>query len=231
MSVEYYHLTPVVLDDNMYISFGGRTGTSTASQRDAAYQASEQMMIRELRSFLIPTTVTGTWEFNNFFPKRYRLPFFHVQSIDAVTILSQQSLCSCTITEKDGCAFIVDNLYGVIDVRQLVSTGSACGCNLGCPYQVKVAFTSGLPTGVAADDASLHLALTIIAELFLLEIIDPKALEGGPGDPGVQEWVSMGYGEKRTKLMKTIFGSSARANRAKTLVKHLTPKMAGKLGR
>jgi hypothetical protein len=231
MSVEYYHLDSVVLDDDMYIDYGGRTGTSTAAQRSAAYQAAEQMMIRELRSFLIPTTVTGTWEFNNFYPKRYRLPFFHVKSIDAVSILSQQSLCNCTITERDGCAFIVDSLYGVVDIRQLVSSGLACGCSLECPYQVRVAFTSGLPTGVAANDSQLHLALTIVAELFLLEIIDPKALEGGPGDAGVQEWVSMGYGEKRTKLMRTVFGSSARANKAKELVQHLTPKVAGKLGR
>jgi hypothetical protein len=230
MSVEYYHLAPVIMTDAIYEAYGGRIGTSTPQQRVAAYQIAETFMMRELTSFLLPTTVTGTFEYSSWLPKRYQLPFYHLISIDAVTILSQTSLCNCETRRDNACAFIADGKYGYIDVRALTNAYLACGCSLEIPYQVQIAFTAGLPTGVAANDAALHLGLTIAAELSLLEIIDPKGLEGGPGDQGVQEWVSMGYGEKRTPLFDTVFGSSARANRVKKLVQHLTPKTAMKLG-
>jgi hypothetical protein len=98
------------------------------------------------------------------------------------------------------------------------------------PYQALIAYTAGLPTGVAALDPRLHQALTIAAEIALLEIIDPAANEGGPGDPGINEFVNMGYGEKRVHLLRTTFGNSARANKAKQLVSHLHMKTALKLG-
>ena len=230
MTMEYFHLSPVILNDSVFTSYGGRTGTSLPAQRQAAYLSAEIQMIKELGTFLLPTAVTGTWEYSSLYPSRLELPSHHVISIDAVTMLSQESICNCNISEDSGCSFIVDSLYGYIDVRQLTSSYIACGCSLAAPYQVRVAYTAGLPTGVAALDSSLHLALTIVAELVLFEIVDAKALEGGPGDPGVQEWVSMGYGEKRTKLSKTVFGSSARANKAKQLVEHLVPKKALKMG-
>ena len=230
MSVEYYHLSPVILTDEIYEAYGGRIGGSTAQQRQAAYQIAETFMMRELASFLLPTTVTGTFEYGSWHTKRYQLPYFHIISIDAVTILSQKSLCTCETRRDAGCVFVADNKYGYVDVRALTNAYLACGCSLQVPYQVEIAFTAGLPTGVAANDAALHLGLTIAAELSLLEIIDPGGLEGGPGDQGVQEWVSMGYGEKRYPLFDTVFGSSARANRVKKLVQHLTPKVAMKLG-
>jgi len=230
MSVEYYHLIPVILTDALYTAFGGRTGTSTAAQRRAAYQIGESQMIRELGTFLLPTTVTGTFKYFHGMPSRLELPHHHMISVDATTILSQESLCNCNISEDAGCSFIVDSMYGYIDVRRLTSAYLGCGCSIEIPYQMRIAYTAGLPTGTAANDASLHLALTIVAELNLLEVIDPAALEGGPGDPGIREYVSMGYGEKRMPLEATVFGSSARANKAKQLVEHLTPKVAFKLG-
>lgn len=231
MSVEYYHLSPVIMTDDVYSDFGGRTGTSTPSQRQAAYLIAETEMMLELKTFLLPTTVTGTFLFGSPYSRRIRLPHHHLISIDAVTILSQESLCNCDIDEDAGCAYIVDGKFGFIDVKQLTSSLLACGCSLGLPYQVRTAYTAGLPTGVAAQDSSLHLALTMIAEIALLEVIDPGGLEGGPGDPGVQDWVSMGYGEKRVKLSRTVFGSSPRANKAKLLVKHLNPKVVLGLGK
>lgn len=230
MTFDYYHLTPVILDDDLYETYGGRTGTSTAAQRQAAYAIAEMQMIREIGTLLQPTTVTGTFLFQPDGHNRYQLPLNRIISIDAVTILSQESACNCNIDEEEGCAFIADSSFGYIDIRRLTNAALGCACALNLPYQTRVAFTAGLPTGVSSTDSALHLALTIVAELALLEIIDPKGLEGGPGDPGVQEWVSMGYGEKRTPLMKTVFGSSARANRAKNLVKHLHKKSALKLG-
>jgi len=230
VSVEYYHLAPVILNDVIYTSFGGITGTSTPNQRIAAYQIAEAQMIRELNTFLLPTTVTGTFLFGGA-THRYQLPHHHLISIDAVTILSQESMCNCDISSDSGCAYVTDQKYGYIDVKQLTSTYLGCGCVIDVPYQARVAYTAGLPTGVAANDSALHLALTIVAEIALLEIVDPKGLEGGPGDMGVQEWVSMGYGEKRFPLRDTVFGNSARANKAWKLVRHLEPYTALGLGK
>jgi len=233
MTVEYFHTSVDILTDDLYTMYGGRTGTSTPAQRQAAYQIAETMMIRELGTFLLPTTVTGTFEFGYPWPTRYRLPHHHLISIDAVTILSRESYCNCDLKEDDGCAYIVDSKYGFIDVKAISNAAiSGCGCTtLNLPYQARIAYTAGLPTGVAANDAALHQALTIVAEIALLEIVDPAAHEGGPGDIGVQEYVSMGYGEKRFPLRDTALGNSPRANRAWRLVRHLDPHVVGKMGR
>jgi hypothetical protein len=230
VSVQYYHLAPVILNDKLYEQYGGRMETSTLPQRQAAYQIAEMQMIRELNTFLLPTTVTGTFLFGGA-AKRFQLPQHHVISVDAVTILSQKSDCNCEIESEAGCAYIADNTYGYIDVKQLTNAYLGCGCSIEDPYQARIAYTAGLPTGVAADDASLHMALTIVAEIALLEIVDPAGLEGGPGDQGVQEYVSMGYGEKRMPLRETVFGNSPRANKAWKLVRHLEPYTALGLGR
>lgn len=230
MTQEYYHLAPVIMTDELYALYGGRVADSNEPQRNVAYTIAEMQMIRELQTTLLPTTVTGTFLIGANLTGRLCLPFNRVISVDAVTFLSSQSACDCSVREDAGCHFIADSSYGYIDVRRLTSAYLACGCTVESPYQIQVAYTAGLPTGVAAQDPSLHLALAIVSELALLEIVDPKGLEGGPGDPGVQEWVSMGYGEKRTKLETTVFGSSARANRARNLVKHLRKKSVLRMG-
>lgn len=230
MSVPYYHLAPVVMTDKLYERYGGRMETSTLPQRQAAYQIAEAQMIRELNTFLLPTTVTGTFLFAGAL-KRYQLPHHHVISVDAVTIFAKESACNCEMDVETGCAYITDRTYGYIDVKQLTNVYRGCGCSINQPYQARIAYTAGLPTGVAANDASLHMALTIVSEIALLEIVDPAGLEGGPGDQGVQEYVSMGYGEKRFPLRETVFGNSPRANKAWKLVRHLEPYTALGFGR
>lgn len=187
-------------------------------------------MEQEIGTLLLPETVTGTFEFNYDMPRRYQMPHDRLISVDAVTILSQESCCNCTLLESSGCAYIVDREYGYIDVKQL-SNCLASACNwVQFPYQAQIAYTAGLPTGTAALDPRLHLALTIVADILLFEIVDPPANEGGPGDPGVNEFVNMGYGEKRVPLLRTVFGNSARANKAKQLVSHLRKNKVLKLG-
>lgn len=230
MTVSHYHLQPEILTDDLYTMYGGHTGTSTAAQRAAAYQIAEQQMEEHLCTMLLPTTVTGVFEFRDGWPHRYQLPHERLVRVDAVTILSQESCCDCDLGRSDGCNFIVDAEYGIIDVRQVRDClCSPCGV-WNWPYQVEIAYTAGLPTGVAADDHGLHLGLVIVAEINLQEMFDPGANEGGPGDPGVNEFVSMGYGEKRVPLHRTRLGNSARANKAVQLVEHLTKKRAMKLG-
>jgi hypothetical protein len=221
MSVEYYHLSPVILTDDVFFPLTPPlTESGTFGQRQVAYLAAEQQAMQAIGTFLIPTTVTGSfiWPIP---PKPIILPHDRVQSIDRVAVYGRDDLCSCDLTAYDGCGLIRDS-YGYIDL--VVTEGywrSSCGCAPGGPYRVEVTYTAGLPTGTAANDTSLHMGLAIAARLNLWEMVEPGALEGGAGDAGVQSYGTLGYSETRVPLKNTPFGVSALANKANMLVKHL----------
>jgi hypothetical protein len=65
----------------------------------------------------------------------------------------------------------------------------------------------------------------MVAEINLNEMIDPSANEG-VGDVGVQEYQNQQYNEKRIKLGRNAFGTSARAQKAAQMVNHLRRKRA-----
>lgn len=225
--IEYPHTTPLVLTDELFKKFGGDTDLGKNAQRQAAYHIAEMYMTQHIGTFLTPTSVTGVWDFAYYTPERILLSHDRLRSIDAVTILSKKTTYDCTIQEINGCAFITDATIGIIDVRLLQNI---CNCFSYDPYSIRIAYTAGLTTGTAAIDTRLHLALTMAAKNTLWEILDPGALEGGPGDPGVQEYINMGYAEVRTKLKDTTFGPSATSNKIANLVEHLKIHTALKLG-
>ena len=223
--VEWYHLAPVILDDALFFSLTPpMTESGTVGQRLAAYATAERQAMNAIGTFLLPTTVTGTWPW----PQPYAplvLPHNRVHSIDRVAVNALQD-CNCDLTQYDGCG-IIRSGYGYIDVRVVASRFiSNCGCGSLVPYNMEVTYTAGLPTGTAAQDSSLHLALAIAARLTLWEMIEPGALEGGAGDPGVQSYGTLGYSEQRVKLKVTPFGASALANKAWLLTEHLRLKRA-----
>lgn len=219
MSVDYYHLAPVILTDSLFFAHEPAcllTGTST--QRQTAYLVAEQQMMRELDTFLLPTTVTGTflWPFQN----PLVLPHERLQSIDSVVGLSADD-CSCVLTEYDACAFMRDSV-GYIDARLVEGAWArGCGCGGAGLYQIRVAYTAGLPTGVAAGDLALHQALSDAAAIALAEVVDPGSNEGGPGAPGILSWSADRYSETRVPPRKTAFGQTARATYIANLVRHL----------
>ncbi|GAF68706.1 unnamed protein product [marine sediment metagenome] len=65
------------------------------------------------------------------------------------------------------------------------------------------------------------MGLSKVAEVALNEIIDPGANEGGPGDPGIKAWSSLGYSETREELKSYPFGSGPMANYVARIVRHL----------
>ena len=69
-------------------------------------------------------------------------------------------------------------------------------------------YQAGLPTGTA-NQPNMLLALSTYADIVMNEIIGFG--NEAPGGVGVQEFSNQSYREKRTKLGKTGFGSSARA--------------------
>lgn len=231
MSVDFYHLAPVILTDAMFFeNVPTCLLTGTATQRQNAYGIAERQMIRELDTPLLPTQLTGTY----MWPFRYplALEFSRIRSIDRVRGLALDDGCSCDLTAYDGCASIRSDTYGYIDPRLTdVAIRTLCGCSPGVMYQVEVVFTSGLPTGVAAQDSSLHLGLSLAAMQALREIIDPGSNEGGPGAPGIESWSADRYSETRVKPRRTPFGHNALGTYISDLVRHLRKDRALALGR
>lgn len=224
MAIQFFHLAPVILTDAMFFSYNPDVlETGTASQRQAAYLIAEQQMIENLQTPLLPTQVSGTY----IWPVPYShimLEFCRVISIDQVTALSFDSGCSCGMNLSKGCASI-RHQYGYVDAKVILSNfGTLCGCTAGMLYQVIISFTAGLPTGVAALDLGLHMALAKVARIHLTQAVNPGAAAGGPGQPGIESWSAGGYSETRTKQVPTQytpFGMSAEAQYAAQLVMHL----------
>lgn len=218
---EYHHLAPVILTDGMFFDYVPTCAhTGSAGQRRAAYLIAEQQMMEHLSTFLLPTSVTGTFTWGGL-SSTYQLPYDYVRSVPRVVVTSLDSLCECDVTENDACALIRDG-WGLIDI---VITSAVyarhCGCAPGCYYQAIVTVNAGLDTGTAALDTSLHLALSMAASVALNEIVDPGANEGGPGDPGIQAYGSLGHSETRVPLRETPFGQTPIGNYIARLVRHL----------
>ena len=74
----------------------------------------------------------------------------------------------------------------------------------------------------------MHMALSMVAEEILKEIVDPGANPGGPGAPGVMGFSTLGYSEQHNpnSLVMTAMGASARMNSAARLIRHLKRKKA-----
>ena len=193
------------MTDATFQIYGGSLENGVYARRQAAYLISEKQMSSHIGTFLLPTVVTGT------FPspgnRHLVLPYSHINSIPNVTVLSQESFCNCDLDETSGCAFIWDDTYGYVDVRQVIQT---CACSYGVPYQVRIVMNAGLPTGTASQ-ADMLLALSLASELNLNRIVDPSANEG-TGDIGIEEFSNLGYRERRIGMKRTAFGNSAKAN-------------------
>lgn len=227
--------TPTVINDALFNSYGGQTGTSTVAQRQAAYAIAEGQAAQEIGTFLSPTRYTGTytWPVQG---RAFNLDHTRIRGIVQVVAV-HDSGCNCAADsiELTGCAWLKHAQAGVIEVRECGNTirASCSGCNCGQggngAFQVRVVYDAGLPTG-AHLDPRLQMGLVTAADLALEQIIDPAGAEGGPGDTGVQSFSSAGYSETRTPLRMTAFGSSARANYAANMLSNFKFKRAGKLG-
>lgn len=211
----YPYFAPIILTDQIYLDSGGHTGTSTANQRNAAYLIAEKRMTSHLNTFLKPTVVTGTYEWPHM-GEPIILDQGYLISIKSVKAISQDSFCDCDLTESDACGLIKDDTYGYVYVRVTEGAYRGCGCGSVNPWQLRIAYEAGLPSGTVYQ-ADMLLALTIVAELTLNEMIDQGANEG-VGDVQITEFSNQSYREKRGVLGHTGLGSSARANYAADLV-------------
>jgi len=203
-AITYPYNYPIILNDADFITYGGETGTSTQAQRTAAYMAAEKRVTAFLRTFLLPTTVTGTYFID---PMRNLVTEYgYVHSVNSVIVRARDFSSSCGITETSKCAYIRDDGYGVLDVNYL---GSFCGCaDAYGAYQVEISYTAGLSTGTINQPDYLAY-LVALADIHLKEISGDGGNEG-VGDIGIQSFGEDGYSEKRFPLKNTTLGNSAR---------------------
>jgi hypothetical protein len=226
----FFHTSPVVLTDEIFFQYTPNLPyIGTSDQRQAAYTAAEQGFIEFAFSPIYPTQISGTYPWGNS-PERLLLRMGNVISIDAVTAISLGG-CNCTLSRDDGCGIILNARYGIVSLRQTEGAFySNCG-HAGAPYQAEVVYTAGFPTGVIANDPALHMALSMVAEIYLNEIVDPSANEGGPGAPGVTEYSSLGYSETRGKIVPNAWGQTARTQSAALMARqYKAPKRALRMG-
>lgn len=218
-----------ILNDALFTQYGGQTGTSTQAQREAAYMMAEQLAIEEIGTFLVPTTVTGTYQWPKVNDFRIKLDHQQVTSIGSVTTIHEAG-CDCADDsyEIEGCAWIVDGRNGLVDLRECGNTikasCSACACGgryYGYPYQVRIAYTAGHPAGMVAANPTSLMGLVTVADLALEQILSPYSAPGGAGNPSLQSFSDTGYSETYQMLKMTSFGGSPRANFAAQMLRPL----------
>lgn len=210
-------MSPGVLTESIFSTYGGYTGTATAAQLNGAFCIGEQRAQTELGTFLVPTSVTGTFLSAMALIGPFALDCTRIHSVDEA-ILFCENHYSETLRECTSYARIKEPTAGVVELR--VSPGYCGSCGIcGVPLMFRINYTAGLPAGVSAGTPAILNAVTIAADLALQQMVDPSASEGGPGDPGVQQWGSFSYRETRTPLRRTGIGSSARANYAAELLR------------
>lgn len=222
-----------VLTEAIFEDFGGQTGTTTQAQRNNAFQIAEQFAIEEINTFLVPTTISGTfaWPQHNL---RFNLPHTHVRSVSSLTAIHEAGCdCAADQVELSGCAWVIDHRAGIVDLRQCGEQSGqpsiACGCSYranGEPLLYQIVYEAGIEAGRVAANASALMGLTVAAELALEQIVDPHASEGGPGDPSLTNFSDTGYSATRQFLLMTAFGGSPRANYAARMLSPLKFKRA-----
>jgi hypothetical protein len=219
---------PIILNDSIFTEYGGKTGTFSASQRQASYLIAEMQTSAYIGTLLLPTNVTGTFAYMG--KKRLVTDYGYVHQLYGVNILSQNTLAStCNLQTNEGCGFIYDDTFGYVDFKQV---SLICGLSLmgtwggsaivvpNVPYQIQITYQAGLPTGTANLPPVLE-ALTILAQIDLNDK-DPgnSGINEGMGDIAIQKFKSLDYSEERGKhsLVKTALGESAKAMRARRLI-------------
>lgn len=226
--VIYPYSAPIILNDTVFLEYGGKSGTFTQAQRQSSYLIAEMRVTNYIGTLLLPTNVTGTYPYMG--KMRLITDYGYVQQLYKVDVLSKKFLTTtCDLEHNEGCGYIYNDTYGYIDFKQVALI---CGLSLwgtwggsaivvpNVPYQIQISYQAGLPTGTASSPPFLE-ALTIIAQEDLNEK-DPgnSGFNETQGALAVEQWKSLDYSEQRGKhsLVKTALGQSAKAMYAKSLI-------------
>lgn len=215
--MEFPYSSPQILTDAIYIAYGGHTGTTTQAQRNAAFLIAEMAATEDVGSFLLPTTFTGTYTPE--YGRPLMLDYGYVNSVNLVSFIDEKDCIYWSQVGTDNYYVSIrgDGKRGIIDIDYLVAHCNCC-TNGEFPYKVQVVYNAGLQSGTSYLPDVL-LALTTYADIIINEIIGYG--NEAPGDIGVQEFSNQQYRESRVALLRTQFGTSARAQFASKLLTRL----------
>ena len=205
------------MTDAIYVMYGGHTGTTTTAQRNAAFLIAEMAATEDIGSFLLPTTFTGTYTPE--YGRPLMLDYGYINSVDLVRFIDEQDAIywSQAGTANYYVSIRGNGKRGIIDIDYLVAHCNCCSSG-EFPYKVQVVYNAGLQSGTSYHPDVL-LALTTYAEIIINEIIGYG--NEAPGDIGVQDFSNQQYKESRVALLRTSFGTSARAQFATKLLTRL----------
>jgi hypothetical protein len=211
MDFPYY--SPQVLTDQIFVDYGGMTGTSTSAQRQAAFLMAEKQMTEHLFAFLVPTIITGSVFYRG--GTLFETEFGRVNSVLDVQFTRINSLSPLETQISTGSALVRNAKEGLLDI--FIHPDYYASTYYGMVYDRKVVYESGFSTGTVTQPDMLA-ALTMAAQINLNEM-DISLSNEGTADIGVQVFTNQSYREERTKLLRTPFGSSAMAQRVANLTK------------
>jgi len=211
----YPYTSPIILNDLLFDKYGGDATLGTSAQRSIAYLMAEETVSESLKTFLLPTTVTGT--FARVTPT-ILLDHAYINSVAVVRFIDTEESIYFTASGSTSAYFSLRNdVYGIVDLHYLVAN---CNCSHGVltyPYKVQIVYNAGLPTGTA-NQPNVLMALSTYATIMMNEIIGYG--NEAPGDVGVEEYSSQQYREVR-RLKNTDFGASPKAIFANRLLRSL----------
>lgn len=197
----YPYSSPIIMTDNIFVSYGGLTGTSVAAQRQIAYVLAEERVSTDLGTFLLPTLITGTYLYAPYVV----LDHAYINYIVAIQFLDNLNAVYWTASGSFNNYYrLRDDNYGVVDMDYV---SSVCRCHGSrYPYQSRVIYNAGLPTGTA-NHPNILMALTKYSQIALNEILGYG--NEGVADIGIQRFSNQQYSETRKVLMETAYGNSA----------------------
>src|SRR5512139_1059131 len=216
--MEYPYFSAQVLTDDLFVMYGGQTGTSTAAQRQAAFLMGEKQMTEHLNAFLVPTIVTGSVFYRH--GSLFETEFGYVRRVLDVKFTYINSLSPLETAISTGSALVRNAKEGLLDL--FLYPDYCSNPYYGGTYERTVVYESGLATGTVTQPDMLA-ALTMAAQINLNEM-DISLSNEGVADVGVQAFSNQSYREERIKLLRTSFGSSAMAQRVSNLTKNYRSK-------
>jgi hypothetical protein len=231
--MDYPFSSPFLLSDSVFINYGGKTGTSTAFARNAAYFIAEKEMSSHLQTLLKPTNITGSYYWNAGNP--FEMDWGYINAVYGVMITANFNWTyTYSAADLAKAVFIRNAKYGQVDINlwpityQIAQSYPAYAPQ---PYSVLVSYNAGLPTGTSTQPDMLW-CLSMAAQLVLNEMsVDGFLANETPGGIGVQSFSNELYSEKRTPLGSSIFGSSPVSQQITRIVNNLRCRSVGRFRR
>lgn len=200
---------PIILNDSIFVEYGGQTGTTSPSLRNSCYLMAEQRVSSYLDTLLLPTTITGSMDYTAACQQILVTDYGYVQQLLWVRIVDTEGNELHKLDTNSSFGAIREDTYGYVFAENVHTYYGSYFPSPTMPWKFQYAYMAGLPTGTANQPGILT-ALAQSAQLILNEL-QPLPANESTGDVGVTEFSSLQYSEKRKPWKNTIFGDSPKA--------------------